>query len=265
MNLLTNSKFISLLWWLLAPALVAKIFISFGLLFLEDTKIEPIHTEDKKSAYKYSFPKFFTTTLKQKVKPKKAHKTVHLGNLKLKACYIEKGREFVIVAEGSKTVFIDLNEEYKGAKLIEITSSSATFVKNEERIELNLVKKTAQQKIVQSRVSYKADSDSKYRSIKRDSFKKYINSPQTALRDIRFQEMRSNNEFGGLRLSFIRKGSLFDRMGLKKGDVIKTIDGNELKSIMDLLPYYNLLDNTTTITIGFGRDGDTKEIMYEIN
>ncbi len=266
MNLLTNSKFISFAWWIVAPALVAKLLISFGLLFLDDAKIEPLHVEAKNSSYMYSFPKFFTTTLKQKTKPKKVHKTVHLGNLKLKACYIEKGREFVIIGENNKTIFVDLKGTYKGAHLVSITSNSATFFKDGEYIELELAKKNiSSRNIKKVRSTDVVPSDDKFVTVKRNSFKKYTQNPQQALRDIRFAEIRENQKFAGLRLSFIRKGSLFDKMKLKKGDIIKSIDGNELHSIMDLLPYYNLLDNSTTLLIGFERAGEMKEIMYEIN
>lgn len=263
MNLLTNSKFISIVWWLIAPVLVAKLFISFGLLFLDTKDVETLHVDSKKSVYMYSFPKFFTTTLKQKPQAKKVKRTQTLGNLKLKACYMEKGREFVIVSEGSKTIFIDLQSSHKGAKLIALTSSSATFLKDGEHIELTLVQKVTVDKPV-AKVSSISPDDS-YISVKRDSFKKYIASPQKALRDIRFQEVKEDKKFAGLRLSFIRKGSLFDKMGLKKGDKIRAIDGKNLTSMMDLLPYYNSLENITTLQISFKRDKEIKEIMYEIN
>jgi len=248
----------------MAPLLVAKLLISLGLLFVEDKHIDTLHVEAKKNSYMYSFPNFFTTTLKQKAPPKKVKSTLHLGNIKLKACYLEKGREFVIVNERNKTLFIDLHSEYKGAKLVEIKRSSATFLKDGTYTELTLVKEETIDKVTQTNTTKQISND-KYVNVIRDSFKKYMNNPQKALRDVRFAEIRKNKNFVGLRLSFIRKGSFFDKMKLKKGDVIKSVNGNELKSMMDLLPYYNLLENSTTLMIGFERNGETKEIMYEIN
>jgi len=261
MNLLTNSKFIQTIWWIVAPLLVAQFFISFGMLFVAEKKMETLHVENKKSRYLYSFPKFFTTVLNHKTK--EVIKSQKLENLKLKACYIEEGKEFVIINEGTKTIFVDLNKKYKGAKLIRVNTNFATFLKNGEQIKLALSKKIEPQKRdIQSTV---IQTDNKYKSVQRSSFKKYIQNPQKALRDVRFQQIRENRKFAGLKLSFIRRGSLFDKMGFKKGDVIKSIDSKKLDSIMDLLPYYKSLENMTTLQISFVRDRQIKEIIYEIN
>ncbi len=262
MSLIT--KIIPLLWWILAPALVAKLLISITTLFIHDKALQAPQEKHTKAAYIYSLPRFFTTTLKQKVEPKRVTTTESLGSLKLKACYVEKGREFVIISESTKTVFIDLLESYKGIKLIKIKQNSAIFLKDGEQIELTLTKK---QSITNNKHKQKKEpaTDDRFISVQRVSFDAYTKDPQKALKNIRFKEIKVDKKFAGFKLSFIRKGSLFDRMKLKKGDIIKYIDGNELKSMMDLLPYYNLLENTTSISIGFLRDGAIKEIMYEIN
>jgi len=104
-----------------------------------------------------------------------------------------------------------------------------------------------------------------YITVKRAGFKKYTQNVSQALRDIRIQEVKKNRHFAGVRLSYIRKGSFFDKMKLKVGDVIKSIEGNQLNTIMDLLPYYNRLDDITTLRVGFERGGKPKEIIYEIN
>ena len=216
MNLLTNLKSLKILWWIIIPILVAQLLISFGVLFLKSQKIDTLHVKSKKNTHLYSFPKFFTTTLKQKVQTK-TEKHERLGNLKLKACYVEKGREFVIVSEDSKTVFVDLDSKYKGAKLVFISRDFATFEKNGKKIKLTLVSKISKQRVVRS-VEKVMLEDDKYIDLKRENLKQYVKSPEQALRDVRFREVRDNKEFLGLRLSFVRRGSLFDRMKLKKNE-----------------------------------------------
>lgn len=264
MNLLFSSKLISFLWWVFAPVLVAKMVLSFGLLFLDSSKRLSVEMGQKKSSYIYTLPKFFSTTLEQKDKPKKVDRRESLGALVLKACYIEKGREFVVVREGSKTVFIDLNDSYKGAKLVEIQSESAVFLKDGEHIKLEIRKEATAQAPKRKLVAAQRQDD-RFVAVKRDSIEKYKQNPQNALRDIRIAEIREGKEFAGLKVSFVRRGSLFEKMGLKKGDIIKSVDGNRLKSIMDLLPYYSNLNNTAGLLVGFKRDGEIKEIMYEID
>ena len=255
-----STKIIPFLWWLIAPILVAQVIISIAMLFIETKQPSIQHQKSKDNTYKYSFPKLYQASVVQK----RVQQEEKLGNLKLKACYVEKGSEFVVLSEGTKTLFIDLEKSYKGVKLIEVKRDSATFLKNGKYFELNLVQKKKVEKTLHKE-SMPSQSDDQYVSIKRDNINRYTKNPKQALRDIRFYEMKIDKKFVGLKLSFVRKGSLFDKLKLKKGDIIKTVNGNELNSALDLLPYYNLLENSTTLSIGFERDGDMREILYEIN
>lgn len=264
MSLIINSKLIRILWWLLAPFLIATLIITSLLMVLETKKSKTFEFQDEKMSYMYSFPKFFTASTKPQKARDNIKKVEKLGNLILKACYIEKGREFVMFEEGKKSIFINLEEEYKGAKLVEITKNSAKFLKNGRYISLVLEKVTKIKKddlvIEQEEVQ-----DDAYVSVERAEITKYKTDVKQALRDVRFQEVKEDDIFAGLKLSFIRRGSLFEKMGLKKDDIIESVDGQKLNSIMDLLPYYTTLDNLTTLQIGFKRDEQEKEIIYEIN
>jgi general secretion pathway protein C len=240
--------------------------LSFGLLFLDDSKRPYLDIEQKKSSYISTFPKFFPAVLEQKKETKNIKKKDKIGDLILKACYVEKGREFVVIAEGSKSIFVSLGDSHKGAKLVDVQFSSAIFLKDGEYIKLEIKRDATAQKLAPKReASVVHELDGRYIAVKRGSIKKYVQNPQDALKDIRIAEIREGKKFVGLRLSFVRRGSLFDRMNLKKGDIIRSVDGNELKSIMDLLPYYKRLDSIAGLLIGFERDGEMKEIMYEIN
>ena len=266
MNLLTNSKFISFLWWMVMPPLTALLFSSIIVILLDNKKVQNLHVSHQKSQYLKRFPKFKNLSASEvkkvspRIKPKEK-----LGKILLQACYAEKNKKFIVFKDGAQTVFLDLNQSYKNAKVIEIGMNYAIFLKDGKRIKLMLenTKTTAvHKKAVESSSQM---SDQGYIGVKRVEFKRYTQNIRQALRDVRVQELRKSKKFAGLRLSYIRKGSFFDRMRLRVGDVIKSVDGNELKSIMDLLPYYNRLDSTTTLRIGFERGGEMKEVIYEIN
>ncbi len=267
MNLVINSKFIQIIWWIIAPLLVAKIFISFGLLFLDTTILESLHVTKEKITPIYKFPKILSHDFvnKQKITTKVEAKSERLEGIVLSACYIEKNKNFIVIQDNSKTFFIDLSGKYKNAKLVEITINSATFLRNGKYFKLLLEKNKMSKDKINSNKKTSGEINNGYATVQRDEFKKYTRNIRQALRDIRVQEIRKNRKFAGLRLSFIRRGSFFDKMGLKKDDIIKSVDGKNLNSIMDLLPYYNQLDNTTTLQIGFERNKQMKEITYEIN
>ncbi len=264
MNLLTNSKLISWLWWIVMPPLVALILIFAVTIFLEKKQIVGLNANYKNSKPLRQFPKF----LNSKVSHPKAIQThikqvEKMGHILLQACYIEKNKKFIIFKEGSKSIFLDLNQIYKNVKLVKVGIDYAIFLKNGKKIKLTLepVKQTTQRR----KASQSPSQGGRYIAVKRASFRKYTQNISQALRDIRIQEVKKNRHFTGLRLSYIRKGSFFDRMKLKVGDVIKSIDGNKLNSIMDLLPYYSRLNDIATLRVGFERNGKMKEIVYEIN
>ena len=270
MNLIFNSTTVRLLWWIFAPVLTALILISLIKTFMIDyyyssSKEKPYLTE---KSIRYHFPSFFPHAKEEKREKAKKIDTFSekaFKNLVLKACYVEKNNTFIMFEDEKKKMHIlSVNESYKGAKLVKVEMDKAVFSKNSKDIILTLEKK-----VKKGEANPKKDTvvaDDKYIRLNRKSFKNYIDNPQNALKDVRFRELRnSRQKFMGLSLSFVRKNSFFDKMGLKNGDIIKSIDGKSLNSLMDLLPYYNNINNTTSIELGVVRNGNYKEIIYEID
>ncbi len=266
MNSLTNSKFISFLWWVVVPPLIALLLSSILVIVLDNKKIQDLHVSYKKSQYLNRFPKFLNLSVSEmkKVLPQIKQKE-KLGKILLQACYSENDKKFIVFKDGRETVFLDLNQSYKNAKVIKIGIDYAVFLKEGRKIKL-VLENTKTTSVYKTTIKPSLQTENGgYIGVKRVEFKKYTQNIRQALRDVRVQELRKSKQFAGLRLSYVRRGSFFDRMRLKVGDIIKSVDGNELKSIMDLLPYYNRLDSTTTMRIGFERGGEMKEIIYEIN
>ncbi len=264
MNLLTSKRFISFIWWIAVPILVAKVAVSLVILFLDDG-VGDFEVDSEQKRVLYKFPNFFTTKTIQKVQiPTK--KTEKFIGIELKGCYVSKGKEFIVVSDARKTVFLDLNATYKGAKLIKVTRDSALFSKDGEHILLVLDKKSLKKSPTQAKIapSYRA-GEQNFIEVSRDNFKIYEQNPKKALSDIRFYEFKEGGKFQGIKLSYVRRGAFFAKLGLKKGDIIYSINGNALKSAMDLLPYYTKLNETTSLTIGLKRGNEFKEIIYEIN
>ena len=261
MNLLTNSKFISLFWWIFAPILVAKLFLSIGSFYWDNLAFEPLHVKKIDTQHVYSFPKFYEKE-SVKISTRRTSPT-KFKNIHLKACYIEGDKKFIIVEENRKISFIDIYKKYKGAKLIEVHSNSAVFTQNNENITLRIQENKSQKHSM--KIYKNKTSEKKYISIRKEDFKKYIKNAKETLKDIQIKEIIQNNSFKGLKIIFVRKGSLFDTMHLIKGDIIKTINDKKIRSTMSLMPYYANLNNSSALKIGIQRDGKMKEIVYEID
>jgi len=102
-------------------------------------------------------------------------------------------------------------------------------------------------------------------AITHDEVEDYIKNPNKIWRNIRIQELRKNGQIDGFRVNYVKKGSFFDKAGLKSGDVIKAIDGNEIKSLSDVMKYYNDINNLDGLSLTVLRGGNEVELEFNIN
>lgn len=263
MNLIINSKVISILWWILAPFLVAKLILSFTMLFIGYNSFTIEQSKAQTPIYKYSFLKFFDDLRVDEKSTIKKEEVQSLDDLVLKACYIEKGHEFIIVLKEKKSFFISLNESYNSAKLIKIDINSATFKRVGKEIVLVLKETKNKRNITKLSDLPDEASDDGYMLLKREEFDKYLKNTKQIARDIKVQALKNKKDFLGVKINFVRKGSLFDKMHLKKNDIITHLDDKKITNLYELLPYYKNIKNITTLHVRYERDGKIEEIIYE--
>lgn len=68
----------------------------------------------------------------------------------------------------------------------------------------------------------------------------------------------------GLRLFAIKTGSLYEKVGLKNGDILKTINGNNLGDISQALKLFEQLKSERSIGLTLERDKQEREFKYTI-
>lgn len=73
-----------------------------------------------------------------------------------------------------------------------------------------------------------------------------------------------NGQPEGLTLSSIAPRSIFRRMGLRNGDVIKGVDGQRIESVDDALKFYESIRSASNMTVDIQRRGRDKSIEYVI-
>ena len=69
----------------------------------------------------------------------------------------------------------------------------------------------------------------------------------------------------GLRLFAIKNGSLFEKIGLKNGDILKSINGNSLGDITQAVKLFEKLREERSIKVILERGRQDREFSYEIN
>lgn len=66
-------------------------------------------------------------------------------------------------------------------------------------------------------------------------------------------------------LTHIRNDSIFNELGLKSGDIVKGVNGQEIESVDDALKFYNNLKSSSSVQLQIERRGQEKSISYQIN
>lgn len=70
-------------------------------------------------------------------------------------------------------------------------------------------------------------------------------------------------KIGGIFLTRIKPDSLFNKMGLKNGDIIKGVNGENIESVDDIQEFYKSLKASPDVRLQIKRKGKHKDIIWE--
>jgi len=74
----------------------------------------------------------------------------------------------------------------------------------------------------------------------------------------------SGGDIDGYRLSAIRRGTLFDKLGIKNGDIVHTVNGQALTSTSEAMSAYQGLQDDSSFTFEITRRNKKKTLSYQI-
>jgi general secretion pathway protein C len=90
------------------------------------------------------------------------------------------------------------------------------------------------------------------------------NNLSSVMTQVRVVPNFSNGQPDGFKIFAIRPGSIFAKIGLQNGDVIKRINGMEIQAPEQAFQAYQMLQNETRITVDLVRRDANKSLTYEI-
>ena len=92
-----------------------------------------------------------------------------------------------------------------------------------------------------------------------------LENPEALASQVRVVPHRgTDGEVDGYRLSGIRRSSLFDKLGIKNGDIVHTVNGRELNSTSSALDAYQSLQNERNFSFEITRRNKRQSMEYEI-
>jgi general secretion pathway protein C len=68
---------------------------------------------------------------------------------------------------------------------------------------------------------------------------------------------------GGFQVQQIQAGSLYEKLGLRAGDVIKVVNGQPVNSAEDAMRLYQQMSNIDAVQLEITRDGKSEHLYYQ--
>jgi len=99
-------------------------------------------------------------------------------------------------------------------------------------------------------------------TVGRNDLQKSLGNINSLLTQVRIRPLIKNGKPDGLVLSHVKPGSIFAKLGLKNGDVVKKIDNKLIKSPDDAFAFYNRLKSGAELSLEIGRGNETKTLNY---
>lgn len=107
-------------------------------------------------------------------------------------------------------------------------------------------------------------TDSRNITIKRSKIKDSVKNINKLMQQARVRPHFTNGKADGLSLTGIKPNSIFHDMGLKSGDIITSVNGNDIESVEDMLKFYQSLQTAESVNLKLKRRGRMKTIDYDI-
>lgn len=187
-----------------------------------------------------------------------------ISSMVLKGLYGNDKKGFAMVATKSnpdKVTIVAIGEKFKGYRLKSIGLDGVVFTKGAREYLLKLQKS----KSAKANVQYEKVSEEALHRVDDHEVEYFAKHPREIWKNISIQEKRRNGRIVGFEVRWIKPGSRFASLGLKKGDLIIKANNKRLQSYKDAIDIYKKIGKLDEISIVVLRNNQEKELVYEIN
>ena len=256
---------------LLLPVLPSFLFLTFSgfLIFfdlkkerkipsLEVSSVQPPSSEEIKKG----LAKFFPQAPAEEVKPVGEETAKRYKSFKLELVGVALGsRPSAVVLKEGKEILLPLGKEKKGLRLVKVEKNRAWIKVGNETLELRLKKRKAG--VRSSPVSAPVGSGNEV-VISRREIEAITKDPGIMFRQIRLIPYVKDGKTQGFIFEWVKPGSIFHRIGLRKGDILVSINNQTIKSGEDAFRLLQVLRNENTLKIVVKRGLSNREILVRI-
>ncbi len=84
-------------------------------------------------------------------------------------------------------------------------------------------------------------------------------------KNIGVQELKKGGRIEGFRVTYVKRGSPFSKLGLRRGDILKSVNGEALTSYKAVFDIYKQVGDMQNMTLVIQRGNKEMELEYEVN
>lgn len=203
-----------------------------------------------------------------------------INDIALLAIYNATDATVVTVKHKSKTKVLSRGEDINGFVLEGASRNFATFTKNSKSYKVMLLKSksgshsTNAAKLAPSKppsitkpkeILGDVTDAGDHKVIDRSLLDHYAKNMDDIYKNIGIGEIKEGSNLKGFKVTFVRRDSHFAKLGVRRDDVIKSINGQEINSYNAAFSVYKNIQNIDNLTLVIQRGKEEMELEYEIN
>ncbi len=171
--------------------------------------------------------------------------------------------KLALIEVNGNSQIVRIGSQVGDMKVVDIQRNYIILSKNEEKIVVSFdYKQEASSKALST--STETPSKSLQATIPRGELERITSDPGLMFRQIRLVPFVEGGRTKGFLFEWVESGSIFDRAGIKQGDVLLSINNQEIKSGEDAFRILQILRNESSIKLSIERGGEIMEILLRI-
>jgi len=278
MKKLFNPEMIKILVGILGLFLVIKLlWVVVEMLWLTAVDIDQVEDQSSKAL----FYRVKLSPKEDKAPPQVVRRAVKISGsikeIKLLAIYNASDIAVVTVEYKNKSKVLASGDEINGFTLEGAGSNFAMFSKENKNYKVLLAKNGKNSvsksvaKIVPSskprgkKIEGEVTNEGAAKIIDRSILDHFANNMDDIYKNIGIAEVKDGKDLTGFKINFVRKDSPFAKLGIRRNDVIKSINGQEINSYNAAFGVYKNIKNIDNLNVVIIRGKEEMELEYEIN
>jgi len=206
-----------------------------------------------------------------------------LADYKLVGIYSHADHAIVTLVRGTKSFVLSNDPKggtVEGYALKDANGTAARFQKDTSVLTLTLFEKklpatskssgirtiaptpATQTREAAPKAPIRTDGDTTV--IDRSLIQTYTENPDKIWKNIGLYEVKNNGKLEGFKVRFVRRGSPFAKLGLQRGDIIKSINGEPITGYAVPMRMLRSADTIDDLSLTIERNHEEKELRYEV-